>query len=128
MSVSSVPVTDFSDVATSVHDGHATDDWLRVVRRNHGRTCTLVLCGALCTSSIGVLEVQVDQLGRLPCDDVVVDVQGLETIDAIGANVLLGLYHYVQGRGGRLRVTGATDQIALMLRRRGPEFVDGDAL
>jgi len=128
VSASPLRVADPSHVTASVHDGHRSDIWLRAALRSHGRTCTLVLCGALCTSSIAILEVQVDHLGCLPCDDAVVDVRGLKTIVTVGANVLLGLYHYIQGRGGRLRFTGATDQIALVLRHRVAESVEGDAL
>lgn len=46
-------------------------------------------------------EAQVDQLGCIPCDDVVVDASGLTVLDAVGANVFHGLYHYVNGRGAR---------------------------
>jgi len=86
----------------------------------------LVLRGSLCGTSIAALEAQVDQLGCVPCDDVTVDLRGLRAIDPVGANVLLGLYHYVDGRGGRLRITGATDRIAITLRQYVVEYAEVD--
>jgi hypothetical protein len=77
-------------------------------------------------TSIAALEAQVDQLGCIPCDDVVVDGGGLVAIDPVGANVLLGLHHYVGGRGGTLRITGATGPIATILRRYAIEYAEAD--
>ena len=107
-------------------DESASESWLRVELHARGRTCTLVLRGSLCGTSIAALEAQVDQLGCVPCDDVTVDLRGLRAIDPVGANVLLGLYHYVDGRGGRLRITGATDRIAITLRQYVVEYAEVD--
>ena len=98
--------------------GHTTprDPWLRVELDGDGRSCTLTLVGALCASSIAALDAQVDQLGSVCCDDVVVDLAGLFFIDHVGTNVLVGLQHYVSGRGGRLTIVGAVGQVALLLQ------------
>ena len=98
--------------------GHTTprDPWLRVELDGDSRSCTLTLFGALCASSIAALDAQVDQLGSVCCDDVVVDLAGLFFIDHVGAKVLVGLRHYVSGRGGRLSIVGAVGQVALILR------------
>jgi anti-anti-sigma regulatory factor len=108
----------------SVRDGH--DPRLRAELRSQDRTSTLVLRGTLGTTSIAALEAQVDQLGCIPCDDVVVDVGGLTALDPVGAKVLLGLYHYVGGRGGTLRITGATGAIATILSRYAIEYAEAD--
>lgn len=102
------------------------ESWLRIELESQGRTCTVVLHGALSDTSIAALQAQVDQLGCLPCDDVVVDASGLTALDAVGANVLLGLYHYVNGRGGTLRITGARGTIATALRQYAVEYAETD--
>jgi anti-anti-sigma regulatory factor len=84
-----------------------------------GLTCTLTLSGTLCHTSIATLEGHIDELGRASCSDVIVDVQCLATIDPIGAKVLLGLHYYVDGRGGCLRFTGASAEVAQALRKSG---------
>jgi anti-anti-sigma regulatory factor len=100
--------------------------WLRVELHTRGRGCTLVLTGVLCTTSIAALEAQVDQLGCVPCDDVLVDVRGLTDLDAVGASVLLGLHHYVDGRGGHLHIAGASAQIAPTLHQYALEYTEAD--
>jgi anti-anti-sigma regulatory factor len=106
--------------------GSDSGTWLRVELRSHDHTCTLVLEGSLCTTSIAALEAQVDQLGCIPCDDVTVDLQGLHALDAVGAKVLLGLRHYVDGRGGSLQITRATPAMATALRRYALEYCEAD--
>src|ERR1700733_1308076 len=115
-----------SDTGETVPEGAEPGAWLRVELRSAGRTCTVVLQGALSDTSIAALEAQVDQLGCIPCDDVVVDASGLTALDAVGANVLLGLYHYVNGRGGTLRITGARGPIASTLRQYAFEYAETD--
>ncbi|MGH9019215.1 MAG: STAS domain-containing protein [Acidimicrobiales bacterium] len=108
--------------APSVAGGSETESWLRVELQSSGRTCTLALVGALGGTSIAALQAQVDQLGCIPCDEVIVDVGGLTSIDRVGGNVLLGLYHYVEGRGGHLRFDGAADAITATLHRYALEY------
>jgi anti-anti-sigma regulatory factor len=115
-----------TDRGTVADDGNETGPWLRVELHTQGRRCTLVLCGMLWGTSIAALEAQVDQLGCLPYDHVVVDVGGLEALDPVGANVLLGLYHYVHGRGGNLRITGARGPVATALRQYAVEYAEAD--
>ena len=98
----------------------------RVELQSRGRTCILVLGGRLTGASIAALEAQVDQLGCLPCDDVVVDASGLTALDPVGANVLLGLFHYVEGRGGTLRISGARGPVAGALRQYAVEYAESD--
>jgi anti-anti-sigma factor len=98
----------------------------RVELQSRGRTCILVVSGRLTAASIAALEAQVDQLGCLPCDDVVVDAAGLTALDPVGANVLLGLFHYVNGRGGTLRISGARGSIARTLRQYAVEYAETD--
>jgi anti-anti-sigma factor len=100
--------------------------WLGVELHSHGRTCTLTLRGELRATSLAALEAQVDQLGCVPCDDVVVDVHQLAALDSVGANVLLGLHHYVDGRGGHLRIIGATAAIASALHQYALEYSEAD--
>jgi anti-anti-sigma factor len=77
-----------------------------------GASCRLTLRGNLCQASVAALQAQVDQLGGLPCEEVVVDLTSLSGLDGVGANVLLGLYHYVIARGGVFRVTEACQDVA----------------
>jgi anti-anti-sigma regulatory factor len=116
------------DMSTAGAENEELDpkSWLRVELLSHGHMCTLVLRGTLSGTSIAALEAQVDQLGCIPCDLVVVDVSGLTAVDAVGANVLLGLYHYVHGRGGTLRITGASGPIATTLRQYAVEYAEAD--
>jgi anti-anti-sigma factor len=85
---------------------------LQVELRTSGSSCRLTLRGDLCQSSVAALQAQVDQLGCLPCEEVVVDLRSLAALDAVGANLLLGLYHYVTARGGAFRVTDACPVVA----------------
>jgi anti-anti-sigma factor len=80
-----------------------------------GPACRLVLHGDLCGATLTVLEAQVDQLGCMPCHDVVVDLGSLARLDSVGANVLLGLSHYVTARGGVFRITRASRDVAATL-------------
>lgn len=117
--------TEVNEIGRSDNDAGRAQVCLRVELQSHGRTCTLVLFGVLCATSIAALEAQIDQLGCIPCDDVVVDVRGLRGLDPVGVNVLLGLDHYVAGRGGSLWITGAVGQIATTLRKYASECAHG---
>jgi anti-anti-sigma regulatory factor len=89
---------------------------LHVQLQAAGTACRLVLRGDLCDTTLAALGAQVDQLGCMPCQDVVVDIRWLNRLDTVGANVLLGLSHYVAARGGSFRVTGAREEVAVTLR------------
>jgi anti-anti-sigma regulatory factor len=89
-----------------------------------GATCRLTLRGELCGSSLAALEAQVDQLGCLPCEQVVVDVRQVTALDEVGAKVILGLYHYyVRGRGGALRVIAMEGAVEETLFAVGGELL-----
>jgi len=87
-----------------------------VVRFQHvGPLCVLAMTGDLGVGSLGILEAQVDRLGTTPCHEVVLDMYGLCGIDAPGVKVLTGLHHYVEARGGRLRLLGTSSTVARAL-------------
>jgi anti-sigma B factor antagonist len=88
-----------------------------------GSTCRLTLRGELCGGSLAALAAQVDQLGCMPCEQVVVDMRQVTQLDPAGAKVILGLHYYVRGRGGALRVSGAAGEVAETLRATGPELL-----
>jgi anti-anti-sigma factor len=88
-----------------------------------GSTCRLTLRGELCGGSLATLAAQVDQLGCMPCEQVVVDMRQVTELDAAGARVILGLHYYVRGRGGALRITGAVGEVAATLRAAGSELL-----
>lgn len=88
---------------------------LTVAFRHVGSICILSLDGALTAETLGAFESQIDRLGRTPCHRVVIEAAGLTAMDDAGLRVLTGLHHYVQGRGGRLSVTGAAGAIAGLL-------------
>ena len=102
---------------------------LRVDLDVRGVLCRLTLRGELCGTSLAALEAQVDQLGCMPCERVVIDMRHVTRLDEVGAKVLLGLYYYVLGRGGELRVTAPTGAVADTLRAvSGQLLAEGDAL
>lgn len=80
-----------------------------------GALLVLRLEGVLHAGSLAVVQRQFDRLGRTPCRRVVLDLAGLTAIDAAGARLLTGLYHYVAGRGGHLAVVGAGPAICQAL-------------
>jgi anti-anti-sigma factor len=96
---------------------------LQVELEVHGPTCLLTLRGELCGGSLAALAAQVDQLGCLPCEQVIVDLRRVTRLDQAGAKIILGLYHYVLGRGGALRVIGMAGQVAETLRATGAELL-----
>jgi anti-anti-sigma factor len=91
-----------------------------------GPACRLTLRGELCGASLAALTAQVDQLVCLPCERVVVDMGQVTRLDHAGAKVILGLYYYVLGKGGVLRVTGMAGQVAETLRAAGGELLPED--
>jgi anti-anti-sigma factor len=97
--------------------------FFEVELRATGSTCSLMLRGELCGSSLPALETQVDQLGCMPCERVIVDLHQLQTLDPVGARVIVGLYYYVVGKGGELRVTKPNDQVAATLRAAGGDVI-----
>jgi anti-anti-sigma factor len=105
------------EVGDDYSGAYDSADWLRVELRTFGRVCRLVLSGALSGTSIAALEAQVDQLGCIPFEKVVIDVGKLTSLDPVGARVLFGLYHYVEAKGGKLKIVGASKQIESTLRR-----------
>ena len=87
--------------------------------------CRLILSGELCGSSIAALDAQVDQLGATPCDEVIVDISRLDSIDERGAGVLVGLRHYVEARGGTYAIVGASRRVDRVIRDFNRNFGSG---
>ncbi|MDE3204849.1 MAG: STAS domain-containing protein [Acidobacteriota bacterium] len=69
--------------------------------------CTLRLRGRLDAQTVVLLSRHVDFLGCQWCDEVLIDLEAVTAIDRVGANCLVGIGHYVRGRGGRFRVVAA---------------------
>jgi anti-anti-sigma factor len=88
------------------------DGRLEVSFRAIGDVCVLTLRGALEADSVAVLESLFDRLWRTPCRRVVLDLHALGAIDETGANVLTGLHHYVEARGGSVSVVGTRPWVA----------------
>jgi anti-anti-sigma factor len=110
----------------SVAEDADVEPALQVELRTSGTTCRLVLRGDLCGATLTALEVQVDQLGCVPCEEVVVDLADLTAMDGVGANVLLGLHHYIVARGGELRVIGARPSVTTALDSVGHGIIPID--
>lgn len=72
-----------------------------------GSRCSLIIRGELVADTIAELEEHLDLIVCCKSDHVVVDLSRLAIIDATGARVLVGLQHYVKGRGGQLDIVGA---------------------
>jgi anti-anti-sigma factor len=96
---------------------------LHIQLKATGTACRLVLRGDLCDTTLATLEAQVDRLGCMPCQDVIVDLRWLNNLDTVGANVLLGMSHYVAARGGSFRVTEAQREVAAILRSVAAELI-----
>ena len=69
--------------------------------------CTLRLRGRLTADTVSLLDHHVDRLGCRWCDEVVIDLSGLESMDCVGARLIVGFGHYTAGRGGRFEIRGA---------------------
>ena len=79
--------------------------------------CVLRLTGRLCADTVRLLDNHVDLLGCRACDEVVIDLTGLEAMDPVGARLIVGFGHYVAARGGRFRVDGAAPTVRKMIDR-----------
>ena len=77
--------------------------------------CTMRMQGRLCAETVAILTEHVDQLGCRWRDEVVVDLRSVTGLDQIGAGSLVGLGHYVAGRGGRFILDGANPQVRARL-------------
>lgn len=75
----------------------------------------ILLRGRLCFDTVGVLEDHVDLVVCQWCDEVVVDLNHLDRLDSVGAQVLAGLGHYVSARGGSFTVHGAVGAVERLL-------------
>ena len=104
-------------------DGSSRRD-LAVWTEQHRNRCVLRLSGRLCADTVGSFDSHVDRLGCRWCEVVVVDVVNLSVLDLVGARVLVGLSHYVAGRGGRFRIEGASPYMQTMLDTAGIELDD----
>ena len=102
------------------------DPVLRVELLTRGSDCRLSLRGDLRDTTLAALEAQVDQLGCMPCHEVIVDLTFLTGMDGVGANVIVGLYYYVIARGGSFLVTGALQEVAATLRGAGDGVIPID--
>ena len=85
-------------------------------------SCTLRLRGRLCADTVRLLDTHVDLLGAQACDEVVLDLEGVDGMDQVGARLIVGLGHYVAGRGGRFRLDGAAQAIQSMIARAEVEL------
>jgi hypothetical protein len=71
-----------------------------------GSTCLLTLRGVLCGGSLAVLAAQVDQLGCLPCEEVVVDMGQVTGSIRPGPRSFSACTTTSSAGVGALRVTG----------------------
>lgn len=90
---------------------------LMIEVRDRGTACELRLAGALRAGSVVALEALVEQIGCATWDEVALDLTELTSLDDVGNSVLAGLHHYMQGRGGRLTISGAHGDVRARLAR-----------
>lgn len=100
---------------SSMIAGSGTVTDLAVWTDQSSNRCVLNLRGRLCRDTVSLLDRHVDRLGCRWCDEVVVDLRSLELIDEVGARLLVGLGHYVGGRGGTFRIQGARADIGVVI-------------
>jgi anti-anti-sigma regulatory factor len=84
--------------------------------------CVLRMRGRLCQDTVAVFDRHVDRLGWSWCDEVVVDLSSVVLMDRVGARLVVGLGHYVAGRGGRFGVQGASPEHAAVMRAAEAEL------
>lgn len=77
--------------------------------------CVLRLRGRLTSGTVSLLETHVDALGCSGCEEVVLDLSGVTLLDEVGASLIVGLGHYVAGRGGRFSLNGVTEEAGARL-------------
>ena len=86
-------------------------------------TCsTLSLSGSFVAGAIGALWALIDQLGCLHFQRVELDLSDVVAIDAVGANVVIGIHHYVEARGASFAICGATADLAATLQQIDPDL------
>jgi anti-anti-sigma factor len=98
--------------AAGAEESSAPPPTLEVGLRCSGKIGILKASGELIASSIAALHAQIDQLSCSRCTELIVDLHDLAGIDSVGVNVLVGLHHYLEGRGGRMATVGASDSVA----------------
>lgn len=88
---------------------------LSVWTEQQANRCTLRLRGRLTGDTAADFNTHVDRLGCRWCDEIVIDVSGLECMDQVGARLLVGLSHYVAARGGTFRTVGARPVVSALM-------------
>jgi anti-anti-sigma regulatory factor len=83
--------------------------------------CVLRLRGRLCADTVSLLDRHVDRLGCRWCDRVTVDLRRLDHLDPVGAKLLVGLGHYVVGRGGQFDLEGVPAAMDPVIRAAAAE-------
>lgn len=76
---------------------------------------TLLLTGELDLASTSSFEQRVDELLAAGTDQLVVDLSGLTFCDSVGLNGLVRAKNRCEQRGGSLRVSGTSGQVAHVL-------------
>ena len=85
-----------------------------------GTCITLSLSGSFVGGAIGALWARIDQLGCLQFQRVGLDFSDVVAIDDVGANVVIGMRHYVEARGARFAICGAAADFASTLQQIDP--------
>lgn len=80
-----------------------------------GSVTILSLAGALESGSLAAMDAQVDQILCTDCQQLVVEASRLTSVDAAGVGALVELAATMAGRGGQLRIRGASGQVAQLL-------------
>jgi anti-anti-sigma factor len=62
------------------------------------------------------MEERLDLIVSCRCDQVLIDLGRLRSVDSTGARVLVGFQHDINARGGQLDIVGADWQTAATLR------------
>ena len=75
-----------------------------------GAQTILRVSGRLDAMSAPELMPTIDAIVDDSCQQVIVDLEGLDLIDSSGVAALVALYKRVRARGGEVKVSGARDQ------------------
>jgi hypothetical protein len=94
---------------------------LKVYVTMTGAECTLWLVGSLLGDSVYELQTQIDRLGSLEFETLLINCAELVEVDEVGSSVLSGIQHYAAGRGAGFLVQATPPCMAATLAQPGTD-------
>ena len=92
---------------------------LDVLVTRDGGTATIVLAGELDTYTVPQLRSVIDELIAGACNDVTLDIGGVDFIDSTGLSTFVAVRKLLAARNGTLRLIRCTERVARLLEMCG---------